>query len=246
MDFFVVQNLKDGLVINSSGIDIATMSKAFKIIEKNSELKTLDDMMEKSFVFLEKTYSFKNEENIVFQYKDKKLNFAIVDKNKILEISDADADYFCAIHEQSLKAKSKKEDIELIISQKSLVSSNEVENKALSWLENGRVGLSSATMCAAFFPQLKNHYKFKNKIDEEGNVEINWPHDNGDFHRCVSFLEAVPEVKSRMSELKTLSNEWSSLVDKWGEIEDLVNKKDTENSYKLIKSCISGTKKLKI
>ena len=245
MEFFTVDNLKNGTSIISRGIDIALMSKAFKVLDKQSEFKTVDSMVEYSVVFLENHYTIKKEDT-VFSYAEKKINFALINEKSIFEIQDGDKNiYFCAIHEGTLKAYQDKANLEKELSKKSLIAQDSITAKAIDWLDNGRVGLSSATMCATLFPQLKEHHKLKDNYDEDGKLEINWPHDNSDFGRCLKFLEAVPEAKARLGELKPLSKEWSNLVDKWEAIETLIKEGKTEESYLMIKDCLGKKKALK-
>jgi hypothetical protein len=47
------------------------------------------------------------------------------------------------------------------------------------------------------------------------------PSDGGDFGRCYRLLEAIPEYKTRMAEMKCVSPEWSVLVDHWEELTEL-------------------------
>jgi hypothetical protein len=81
-----------------------------------------------------------------------------------------------------------------------------VEEKANNWIINGRVGLSSKTMWAC----LMNVPEFR----------IYHPCDAGDFGRCYSLLEAVPEWKEEVyfERLKGLSSEWFNLIKNWDKL----------------------------
>jgi hypothetical protein len=241
MEFYNVNKLSDNQSTISSGIDITRMSKAFKIIDKKSNMKTMDDMIEFSIVFLDKNLTVK-EEDAIFVNKDKTINFALVNEKSIIEIKDeSGVNYYGAVHEGCFKTFLNKNELEKELNKQTISSNDEVVNKAINWLDNGRVGLSSATMCGTFFPQLKDHHKLKDKYDYDGNLEINHPHDNGDFSRCVKFLDAVPEVRARMDELKPLSKEWKNLVEKWDQIESLM-KVNEDESYSLIRECLEKKK----
>ena len=95
--------------------------------------------------------------------------------------------------------------------------SKDVEEKAMWWIANGFVGMSSKTMWNCFM----NITKFP----------INHPHDPDDFSRCYKLLEAVPEwkEKSNMRKLKKLSEPWSNLVDNWDKLTEMYEKNVKEN-----------------
>ncbi len=243
MEFFTIDSFETQ-TINPRGIEITKMGTAFQVLERQSELKTLDQIMNKPFVFVGQGFSI-NPEHTVFSHKNKNLTFAVVEVNQIFEVTDKEKQvHYCSVHESVLKHNTDKKALEVEISKQSISSDDPIVAKALHWLDNGRVGLSSATMCATLFPQLTKHHKFNNKIDDYGNVEINWPHDNSDFERCVKFLEAVPEARNRLNELKSVSKEWSNLVEKWDNIEKMINDKNLSESYELIKECLGRTKKI--
>lgn len=79
--------------------------------------------------------------------------------------------------------------------------SQDIIKRAEWWLKNGETGLSSMTMWSFFM----------------GNKSfgISYPHDPDDFKRCYKLLEAVPEWKERILEIKVLCPEWSNLADNW-------------------------------
>ncbi len=237
MEFFTIQNFTDNQLIQAQGIDIMKMSKAFKVIEKQTDFKTVDSIMPLNFVFIEPSYTV-SPNDVVFSYKDKNMSFLLMNPDSVATLTDIQNNvFYCAIHEGVLNVTSDKLKLENTLSKKTFQSDDVVVAKAIDWLDNGRVGLSSATMCATFFPQLKNHHKLRDKYDFDDNLEINWPHDNGDFSRCQKFLEAVPEVKSRLPELKSLCKEWNNLVDKWDEIAVLMDA-NSDAAYSLIRSCL--------
>jgi len=82
--------------------------------------------------------------------------------------------------------------------------SQSVKEKSMWWIANGEHGMSSKTMWNCF---MDNHA-----------FPINHPHDPDDFSRCYKLLEVVPEWKNELSKLKTLSHQWSALVDNWDEL----------------------------
>ena len=245
MKFYTLEKPSNNLQISSAGIDLSVMGKVFKAMGKNSELETLDQVMDFNLVFLDKTAQFPNSENLVFIHKDKKLNFAVAKANTIFEIKEADVTYYCAIHESTLKTFTNKSDLEAAMNKQTLTSKDPIINKAIKWLEEGQVGSSSATMCRTLFPRLKEHHNLKSMISWDGKFESSYPHDNGDFGRCVKFLEAVPEAREMMPKLKKLNEQWEKLVDNWTQIETLISQNKVQESYELIKECVNKPKKMK-
>ena len=90
-----------------------------------------------------------------------------------------------------------------------------VTERAMWWISNGETGMSSKTMW--------NHF-MGNK-----NFPVNHPWDPDDFSRCYKLLEAIPEWKSRMPELKALSGPWSNLVDNWQTLTEMYEQNKKEN-----------------
>jgi len=93
--------------------------------------------------------------------------------------------------------------------------SKSVEKKAMWWIANGHVGLSSKTMWLHFMGQK--------------NGQINHPYDPDDFSRCYKLLEAVPEWKDRILELSTLSKPWENLAKNWDKLTEMFEQNKKEN-----------------
>jgi hypothetical protein len=107
--------------------------------------------------------------------------------------------------------------------------SQSITAKAMFWLNNGEHGMSSKTMWNCFM----NIQKFT----------VYHPYDPDDFSRCYKLLETVPEWKIEIKRLKSLSKEWSNLVDNWTKLTELyedmvINHKDN-GMYDLMQKCIS-------
>lgn len=97
-----------------------------------------------------------------------------------------------------------------------------INEKALWWIANGHVGMSSKTMW--------------NCLMGNTNFEVNHPYDPDDFSRCYKLLQAVPEWKTQLHKLKPLSTAWSNLVDNWDkltEMYELNEKQNWKNSNKI-------------
>lgn len=245
MNFYIIEEIKAGDKITSKGVDITRMGKAFGVLDKKSEKKDMDSIMEFDFIFLESPYSFVNEDNLVFSHTSKSLTFALVKNDVIFELKDKTNVYYAALHDGEVRVELNKAELEKILTTKALTSDDPIEAKALNWLDNGRVGASSGTMCAVLFPNLQSHHKLAHNVRDDG-FRISYPHDNSDFDRCMKFLEAVPEARARLPELAKTSPEWEGLVNNWDKIENLM--KDEQKSgeaYDLIKESLGQKKKLK-
>lgn len=98
--------------------------------------------------------------------------------------------------------------------------------RAYWWVQNGETGQSSKTMWGFFMgetPEIINH-----------------PHDPDDFQRCYKLLQAVPEWKRRMDELRILSPTWNALVDNWSKLTEMWEERlatgKSNGMYDLMKS----------
>lgn len=85
--------------------------------------------------------------------------------------------------------------------------SQAAKEKAMWWIANGRVGLSSKTMWECLMGQNPSRAYY--------------PHDPDDFSRCYKLLQAVPEWKNELNKLKPLSRQWTNLVDHWDKLTEM-------------------------
>jgi len=74
------------------------------------------------------------------------------------------------------------------------------------WLASDRTGLSSLFM-AGVLGGFSRPYAY--------------PRDPSDFGRCLGLLDAVPEFRARIGEMKGQGPEWSALIGAWDELESL-------------------------
>lgn len=93
--------------------------------------------------------------------------------------------------------------------------SQNVEQKAIWWIANGRIGLSSNTMWLCFMNQ---------KIER-----ISHPYDPDDFSRCYALLQVVPEWKERILELGKLSIPWKNLSENWQKLTEMFEQNERQN-----------------
>lgn len=102
---------------------------------------------------------------------------------------------------------------------------SEVEN-ANWWAINGEHGISSKTMF--------NHLSEKLQVGRLSNSYECTPSDPDDFKRCYKLLQAVPQWKERLCELKTISPTWEKLVNNWDKLTEMYeqNVKEEWKNYK--------------
>ena len=99
------------------------------------------------------------------------------------------------------------------------------------WVANGEHGASSKTIANTLSP-----FKISsNRTDH--------PHDPSDFKRCHMLLEAVPEWRLRLDELKPISKEWSNLIDNWDKLTEMLKEQMRTNKpngmYEFMRECIN-------
>lgn len=52
-----------------------------------------------------------------------------------------------------------------------------------------------------------------------GDKPNNHPHDPSDLGRCIRFLDAVPEARSRLADMAACGPVWAALIGAWDELE---------------------------
>lgn len=77
------------------------------------------------------------------------------------------------------------------------------------WLLNGEQGLSAKTM-------------LKRLHDSAMTIREFHPSDPDDFRRCHLLLEAVPQFRQKLGQMRAVSAVWSRLVDSWDELTALL------------------------
>jgi hypothetical protein len=99
------------------------------------------------------------------------------------------------------------------------------EENANWWLANGEHGISSKTM----FKYLCSWCIIP--ISHEST-----PSDPGDFKRCYKLLQAVPQWKSELHKMKSVSPVWAKLVDNWYKLTEMYeqNVREDWKNYKKI------------
>lgn len=137
--------------------------------------------------------------------------------NKIGVISDQ----FSKQHEQCEKVDFEPVDL-----------SQPLQMRISKWLAEGNTGVSSLTILCC----LTNH--------SISDLHYSHPHDPADFRRCVEFFDYCPELKSKLSIMKAVSNSWAALVNNWDELEsmlaDLIEKEEDNGMYDFMQTLIKG------
>lgn len=92
------------------------------------------------------------------------------------------------------------------------------------WLVNGQHGISSKTM-----------FKYLDGRDITKGWEST-PSDPDDFSRCYKLLQAVPQWKTQLHKLKSVSPVWAKLVDNWDKLTEMYeqNVREDWKNYKKI------------
>lgn len=227
---------------STTGIDMMVFSEILISLEKNHHLKTLNEL-NGLCIITGYNLNFKNidTENhiaITATGKVKDHSFALVKNNSpfIVE-NDNQEQMYATISQGKVVMRKNLESLNEAIQIPDLEHLSQEERKAWDWLENGETGISSKTMCHVLYPNL-NHYKYE-------DLTYGYPRDNSDFIRCMKFLDAVPEAKNKLSNLKNIGKEWDNLIDNWDNISTLLKDKKKEEAYYLIKKCIDSPKQKK-
>lgn len=101
------------------------------------------------------------------------------------------------------------------------------QQRALWWIINGDVGISSSTIWATMMG-----------VDIEDDAETAPFFDVPDFQRCYELLELIPEWHARLSEVALKYPGWQPFVENWGKLTQVYNEsergKPAPKLYKLI------------
>lgn len=115
--------------------------------------------------------------------------------------------------------------------------SQETLSKAMFWLVNSRAGLSSKCMLATII----------NGGPVLGGRDAKFhPHDPSDLQRCITLLDAAPELRDHLIVMQEVSNEWDVLIQHWNDLEAtfkaelLVNPNKAPLTLKFMRELFSG------
>jgi hypothetical protein len=99
-----------------------------------------------------------------------------------------------------------------------------IEKRAAQWAAGGSTGLSSKAILGVM-------------VGKPPKGGFCYPRDGGDLGRCLGLLDAVPEYRDRLHEMKALGPEWAALVDHWDELERMHRANDP-GLYKRMKQIL--------
>jgi len=103
---------------------------------------------------------------------------------------------------------------------------NELERRAVAWMiatPSMHAGKSAQSiMCHLLGIELPDY-----------------PHplDGADVGRCLRMLESFPEFAGRIGEMKSATDVWSCLAERWGELAQAYNANDGARCYEIIREC---------
>lgn len=98
------------------------------------------------------------------------------------------------------------------------------EIRAAKWAATGDTGSSSKAMLSVM-------------VGERPKTSFCYPHDGGDLGRCIGLLDAVPEYRERLAEMKAIGPAWAALIDHWPELEARWRRRD-EKLYERMKEIL--------
>ena len=104
-----------------------------------------------------------------------------------------------------------------------------VEKRAAQWAASGETGVSSKAILGVM-------------VSSPPETRFCYPHDGSDLGRCIGLLDAVPEYRGRLSEMKCVGPEWSALVGNWSELEAMWRAGD-KSLYKRMKQILDPIEK---
>jgi hypothetical protein len=83
----------------------------------------------------------------------------------------------------------------------------QLNRKIMNWLAKGEVGLSSQEIA------------YQMSGADSNRTHCTHPSDPSDFKRCLKLINAVPEIRGRLDEMRHKSKQWDALVENWERLE---------------------------
>lgn len=245
MEFYTVEEIKND-TIRSSGLPISVMSSFYKALGKTKEFQTLESVSSYQVVYLAEGQFVKSPSHaeispLPFVTTIKKEQLALVPNNTPFELIHGKDVFYGQIHYGKLVIADSYQLLKQLCVAPNLDKYSEDEKKAFAWLESGKTGLSSLTMCKHIFPNIRHHY-----LDKLNENEPAYPRDSDDLSRCLFFLSSVPEAQNKLQSMKEVSVKWSNLIDNWDTLVLLFDNKEYKEVYSLIQKCTQEQNKLKM
>ncbi len=104
-----------------------------------------------------------------------------------------------------------------------------VEMRAAKWASSSNTGTSSKAILATM-------------LGNPPKSRFCYPHDQGDLGRCIGLLDAVPEYRARLKEMKAIGPEWTALVENWPRLEAMY-RADDKRLYDAMKAILDPIEK---
>lgn len=109
------------------------------------------------------------------------------------------------------------------------MNDQETELRLLRWFVSDNGGASSLTIASAFCD-----YSWL----QDFIVIPSIPYDTGDFQRCLSLLELIPEWKDKLAKVSEKYPEWAPFVDNWERLTTLFG---TPECQEAINECVDAS-----
>ncbi len=230
MKFYQLPKNITNTMIEPQGIPINMLVQLLKSFDGQTTLDDINDIVISPFEFLTK-------DSILKTGKLKHDFFAIIKKNEVIELKALQPIYLI-FNNEKIHLSYDKKDVEIIQNNQNhyLNTLSEQEKKVIDWLENGKVGSSSLTLCSYLFPEL-NHSKIK-----EGLAERNTPKDSDDFKRCYLLIQAVDDgqILEKMKNIN-INSSWNFLIENWQDLTSFFEAKDFKKCQNILDEANSKT-----
>lgn len=226
--------------IPAEGIPATWMVTGLKKLSK--DFPTMEDIDGFNLAFIEapvKTATLSPEAK---EYTiTKGLNLVIYPTNQKIELTNNNTSRFFSANNNTMTSQEQDTIVHEPHMPKEMTAQ---EMLAINWLKNGRVGVSSQTMCFKLFPNVKKYYDDVNSASKDYHrpFEPDVPYDNADFNRCRLFANEVCLYPDQLEKVGKINNKWKNIIEKWDDLTALVEKGDDESlktSYAMIKECIN-------
>ena len=86
----------------------------------------------------------------------------------------------------------------------------DTQTKILQWLATGEKGISSEAIA----------FKMAGVVPGNKRSWPTHPYDPSDFKRCLKLVNFIPEIRSRLDEMRSISREWNAIIEHWKEVEE--------------------------
>lgn len=221
----------------SKGVSMSVMSQLFMEASQANPGATLDDLTWTCVVEWKAgkgvaniTFADGNQETQDFEQEEEKVFFMDEDEDDwsnpqastkhVMTLAEGDTVHLIPENGQPYTITAGKNTASVVmglVNRSALISDpreSDTKEQALvrTWLREGEVGVSSKTMAHVLYG-----------VPEDMSLsQYDGPSDPSDFRRCVEFLKAVPEARTRIKELEVIPG-WEKIAKNFDELESLYN-----------------------